>query len=417
MSKSNVVASIGRLVHYLAMVKDRAVILIALGQIVVWAGLFYIFPALLLKWEQSTGWSKSSLAGAISVAVFASALLAPLVGRLIDAGKGPQTMAASAFIGGICLYFLSHITTLWQFYFFWALIGATLAGCLYEPCFALITRARGDQARRTILNVTLIAGFASSISFPLANSLTDLYGWRIALQIFAALVIFLGTPLVWFGAKAMEPKGSVDTSRVGDTGSEKPRENYRQFLWSRLFWLLAIGFALLGVVHGVTLHHLLSILDDRGLHSEVAIVAAAFIGPMQVGGRLVIMACGNRVSNHAIGVSCFIAMAVSIVALWFAGNVPVLLVTFVILFGGGYGMVSVVRPVLARDVLGEQNFGTKSGALATLYLSGTAIAPYLGALVWTAGGYDLVLTLCIVLAGAGLICYALAQRRHQTQIG
>jgi len=392
------------------MVKNRAVMLIALGQIIVWAGLFYTFPALLLKWEQSTGWSKSSLTGAISVAVFTSAMLAPVAGRLIDAGRGPETMAISGFMGGICLFFLSRVTTLWEFYFCWTLIGVTLAGCLYEPCFALITRAQGPQARTTILNITLIAGFASSISFPLANSLGDLYGWRLALQVFAVFVIVFGAPLLWFGAKGIETEGNTRPIDNTQSLSGKPRENYRQFLGSRLFWLLAIGFALLGIVHGITLHHLLSILDDKGLHPEAAVTAASFIGPMQVAGRLAIMACGDRVSNHMIGVSCFIAMAVSIIALWLAGATPVLLVIFVILFGGGYGMVSVVRPVLARDILGEQNFGTKSGTLATLYLSGAAIAPYLGALLWSAGGYDLVLSLCILLAFTGLVSYALAQR-------
>ena len=396
------------------MIKDRAVILLALGQIVVWAGLFYIFPALLLQWELATGWSKSSLAGAISVAVFASAICSPIVGRIIDGGRGPLVMAISALLGGFCLYLLSHIQTLWQFYTCWIFIGACLAGCLYEPCFALITRARGSEARRTILNITLIAGFASAISFPVANHLTDLYGWRIAIRLFAIFVMIAGTPLLWIGANLIEnnPLRSEDSNR--DAPAQAAEENSRQFLASRLFWFLAIGFALLGIVHGITRHHLLSILDDKGLHSEVAIIAASFIGPMQVAGRLVMMACGERVSNHAIGVSCFIAMSVSIIALWLAGAAPVLLVTFVILFGGGYGMVSVVRPVLARDILGDRHFGTKSGALATLYLSGTAIAPYLGAVVWSAGGYDLVLLVCVVLALTGFCFYALAHRqRHR----
>ena len=388
---------------------DKHVTSIALGQIVVWAGLFYTFPALLLQWEQTTGWSKSSLTGAISVAVFLSAITSPLVGRLIDAGKGPITMTFSAVLGGVALLALSWIDALWQFYFWWGVIGISLAGCLYEPCFSLVTRARGKDAKRSIINITLIAGFASSISFPVANSLTDSYGWQTALQYFSVGVILLGAPLIWYGANGIE-QGGLQSPSVGSSGQQLKKENYREFLKLPVFWLLAIGFALLGVVHGVTLHHLLSILSHRGIHPDVAIIAASFIGPMQVAGRLVMMASGQHVSNHGIAVCCFFAMMIAIAALSGAGLAPVLLVSFVILFGGGYGMVSIIRPLIARDILGEQNFGTKSGALATLYLSGTALAPYFGALIWAIGGYDLVLSVLIGFGLVGLFFYMAAHR-------
>ena len=177
-----------------------------------------------------------------------------------------------------------------------------------------------------------------------------------------------------------------------------------------MFWCLAIGFALGAVMHGITLHHLLPILDERRVHPEVAVLAISFIGPMQVAGRLAMMAAARHVSNHGIAVTCFVLMALSIVFLIGAGATPVLLVGFVILFGGAYGMVSIIRPVIARELLGERRFGAKSGALALVYLAGSASAPYLGSLGWELGGYDFVLPGLIALAGAGLVLYLVAQR-------
>lgn len=387
---------------------DKHVVAIALGQTVVWSGLFYTFPALLLRWEHSIGWSKSSLTGAISIALLLSAVAAPLAGRFIDAGKGPITMTASVLLGGLALFIVAYAEQLWQFYFCWGVIGITFAGCLYEPCFALVTRARGQQARHSIINITLIAGFASSIAFPVANSLTDAYGWQAALQFFAAIVVLAGAPLIWYGANGIEQ--SAVAKPEAQTRHSGISENHNRLLQTPVFWCLAIGFALLGVVNGVTLHHLLSILSDRGLNSNVAIIAAAFIGPMQVAGRLLIMACTQRVSNHGIATSCFVAMAVAIIVLSASAIAPVLLVSFIILFGGGYGMLSIARPLITRDILGAQNFGVKSGAVATLYLSGTAIAPWLGALIWAQGGYDLVLAALIALAMTGLLLYIAAHR-------
>ena len=57
---------------------------------------------------------------------------------------------------------LSLVDQLWQFYLLWAVLGMCMAGSMYEPCFALITRARGADAKRGIVLVTLIAGFAGT---------------------------------------------------------------------------------------------------------------------------------------------------------------------------------------------------------------------------------------------------------------
>ena len=109
-------------------------------------------------------------------------------------------------------------------------------------------------------------------------------------------------------------------------------------------------------------------------------------------------------------VASFVLMAISIGMLIGAAATPALLVAFVILFGGAYGMVSIIRPVVARDLLGESQFGAKSGALALIYLVGSASAPFCGALVWARGGYELLLPGLIVLAVSGLGLYLLAQR-------
>jgi MFS family permease len=182
------------------------------------------------------------------------------------------------------------------------------------------------------------------------------------------------------------------------------------FVGQPIFWFLGIGFALLALVHGVALHHLLPLLFERGVASEVAVVAASFIGPMQVAGRLAMMAAEKHVSNNGIAVTCFIVMGCSILLLIGADTTPTLLVGFVILFGGGYGVVSIIRPVIARDILGQQNFGAKSGALALLYLAGSASAPFLGSLIWQLGGYELVLPSLIVMAAIGLILYLLSNK-------
>ncbi len=386
-----------------------AVAMLALGETLVWAGTFYIFPALILHWEEVEHWPKEALTGAFTLAVLISAAAAPLAGRLIDAGRGPAMMGLSALLGALCILTLGQVTELWQFRLVWAVAGLAMAGALYEPCFALVTRARGAEARGAITLITLVAGFASSLSFPAAHLLAEALGWRSAAMVFAAVVAGLGAPLLWAGGSALETHHRPAPLR---RTPQEARTARRRLLRSPLFWSLALGFALVGMVHGATISHLLPIFTDRGVRAPQNVIAASFIGPMQVAGRLAMAAAAARLPARAIALGALGLMAVSLLLLMAAGKTLMFLVGFVVLFGGAYGTISILRPVIAREVLGGEAFGAKSGALALVYLFCAASAPWLASLVWTLGGYGLVLGVAIVLLILGLAllasCFRLA---------
>jgi MFS family permease len=390
------------------MLKDRAIIYLAIAQTLVWAGLYYIFPALLVRWEQSLGWSRVDLTAGITLAIFISAFAAPFAGRMIDAGKGALMMLGSTLLGAVCLIALSVVTGLREFYLVWGLIGVMMAGCLYEPCFALITHARGVNARQAIILVTLVAGFASTISFPSAHALSEAFGWRVAVQIFAVVLIFVAAPLMWMGARAVEQFGHVSRARI-----EVVPDQHKTFLMRPVFWFLALAFSFLGFAHGVIIQHFLPILYDRGISAEVAVVAASFVGPMQVAGRLAMMAAERHVTIHGITIGVFVAVATSILLLAATVSTPTLVVAFVILFGAGYGVVSIIRPLIARDILGENKIGAKLGAMSLIYLVGSASAAFIGSLIWGMGGYNLVLPVLIGSVLVGLSLYLFARRLSQ----
>ncbi len=368
----------------------------ATGQTVVWATLFYVFPAMIVRWESIYSWSKVQLTGAITLALLASAFSSPAVGRLIDRGYGPRVLSLGAASGAVVLYGLSWVTLLWQFYLLWAVMGVALAACLYEPCFMLVTRAYGSDAKRSIIAITLIAGFASSISFPAAYFLTLTFGWQSVLWCFSAAAFFIGAPALFIGGNLVEQHlGSQTENQV-----RHERLRLRDF---PLMVRLGVCFSLLAVVHGATLHHLLAILDDRVLSVANAVLVASLIGPMQVAGRLVVTILQNRVTHAFIAQSCFLVIGLSMALLFFSGTGLAVAVLFSILFGGSYGLVSIIRPVIARDILGDERFGIKSGYLAFFYLIGSAVSPYLGSLVWRLGGYDLLIPLLAVLSLTGLV--------------
>lgn len=395
------------------MTARRAIIFLAIGETIYWAGLYYIFAALLVQWETAEPWPKTSITAAFTGAILMAAVFAPIAGRLVDSGRGPHVLTFAALTGAVLVALLPFAGSVWVFGIIWLGVGACLGGCLYETCFSLITRTRGDSARRDITLVTLVAGLAGTLSFPLSNTIADAFGWHAATWTMAGLVIFVGVPMVWTAARFLEgeyQKEHEAATAAEDSATPKPAFKLRSVLRKPAFWLLAIGFAILGGNHGVIINHILPILTDRGLSGDAAVIAASMIGPMQVAGRLAMMAAEKRVSSHGITTACFIGVACAGTALFFSKFTPGLVVLFVILQGSGHGVTSIMRPVTTKEVLGTQNFGAISGAVAVPYLLSWAAAPVAGSLLWEAGGYDLAIMVTIGLAMVGLVLYRAALR-------
>jgi len=156
---------------------------------------------------------------------------------------------------------------------------------------------------------------------------------------------------------------------------------------------LVIAFTAIAVEHGGVITHILPILEDRGVHEQAAVLAASMIGPMQVTGRLAMMAAERHVSIFAIATGCFLGMAAAAACLLFSGGSAGLIAAFIILHGAAYGVTSILRPVITAELLGRQDFGIISGMIALPFVLGYAAAPTLTALAWQVGGYDLVLGL------------------------
>jgi predicted MFS family arabinose efflux permease len=281
-----------------------------------------------------------------------------------------------------------------------------MGGCLYEPAFAFMTRALGIHATRAITLVTLLGGLAGSISFPIGHYVSLAASWHAACLVYAAL-LFIAAPLLWFGAHHLER--SIAAGDEADEAMPAPASGAH--LRSARFWMLAAGFTLLAVNHGVVLNHILPLLAERGFDAATAVFAASMIGPMQVAGRIAVMFAAGRMPNRAIMMGCFTGIALATVLLIGSASLPLLIAGFVTLQGASYGVLSIIKPVVTREVMGGRNFGAISGTMAVPYLLGVAVAPFLGALVWQAGGYDLVLTAILGAAlTGGLIAFGATRR-------
>jgi MFS family permease len=387
--------------------------LLATGETLVWASIYYAFPALLPHWERSLGWSKATLTGAFTVALLISAVCAPLVGRLIDRGHGAAVLSGSALAGGLLMGALTQVEQIWQFYLLWSAMGVVMSGALYEACFAHLTHVFGAQAKRSITSVALVAGFAGTVAFPAAHFLAEAFGWRGAVLGFAVGAGALASPLLWLGAQLGPGQAAVlDLRRAG-----QPSEPLARALRTPVFWLLAASFAMIALDHGILITHLLPLLAERGVESGTAVLAASLIGPMQVVGRIVMLSVESRVSIGAVCAASHVFVALAAGALFGVYWLPLLVFAFVLFQGSGYGVTSIVRPLVTAEFLGREGFGAISGAQATAVMSAFAIAPTIASLLWEVGDYDLVIGACLVFSGCGFACFLAAARVRRREAG
>ncbi len=386
----------------------QAVWCLAFGQTFVWAGVFYIFPALIIMWEADFGWSRSEITAALTFAILASAIFSPVSGYLIDKGYGPQTLTAGAFLGGVFVSLLFVVDALPLFYLIWAGLGVCMAFALYEPCFAFVIRTKGVQAKKYITHITLVAGLAGTISFPLVHFVSDFAGWRVAILVFVVLVCCIAAPLMWFGANNL--RQDEGAAKALELTAAKPKTHRYSFVRLPVFWLVAAAFTLLIISHTTLINHLLLLLQDRQFDAGTAVLAVSFIGPMQVAGRLAIMFGARHISDIAAVILCFAFAMIAVVCLMIAEYIPAFLAIFIILHGGANGVISIMKPIVSREILGAENFGVKSGVQAVPYLIGSAFAALIGSLLWNMGGYDLVLKVLLVVLMTGMLSLILAVR-------
>jgi MFS family permease len=383
---------------------------LAIAETIVWAGMYYLFPGLLSYWETYYGWNKTDLAIAFSLALIVSALMAPVAGRLIDRGYGRILLTACSVLGGVTLALLPLVDDKLQFYGVWLVIGVSMAGCFYEPCFSFVVHTYGDGARKVITRITLVAGFAGTLSFPTTAFLADLFDWRAGVWAFAAMICFIATPLFWIGAAPQEAADDVASihPKTGGTQQGLPGINLSAALRSPVFWLLAFAFTAITLNHGVLITYFLPLLAERGVAPSFAVLLISLIGPMQVAGRVAMMFCERWLTIQTVcGLSygCLIAASACLIM---AGDNPVLLAVFVCAQGAGIGVNSIARPVVTAAIFGRRHFGGISGAIATNVTIGNALAPTAGALLLTAGGYGVVLAAVLALIVGGTISFALA---------
>src|SRR3984893_6463648 len=252
-------------------------IILALGttQTLAWASSYYLPAILADPIARDLGVSSNWIFAAFSASLVISAVLGPRVGRQIDLVGGRSVLSISNLTLAAGLTLLGATYSIPVMVAAWLLLGIGMGFGLYDAAFGALGRIYGDAARRSITGITLIAGFASTVGWPLIAFGLQSIGWRNTCFAWAAANILIGLPLNFFMLPAI--KGAKQAAAT----AEKPHVPL-----DRTMILLAFVFAAVWTVTGAMAVHFPRILEATGATHVEAIAAGALIGPAQVIARI-----------------------------------------------------------------------------------------------------------------------------------
>ena len=380
----------------------------ALGitQTIAWASSTYLPAILATPIANDLGVSRATVFGAFSVALLVMAAAGPAAGRAIDVRGGRGVLLLSNLVLAAGLALLSCAQEVWLLFTAWCVIGAGMALGLYDAAFAVLVRIYGNEARRPITGITLIAGFASTVGWPLSAYLEAHIGWRGTCLIWAALNVLVALPLNWRFIPVLAHIGVSPAHAPGAASSPAAAESAAA---RRAFWCLAVFSSVSAFVTSAMAAHLPGLLAAMGAGAAAAVMAAALLGPAQVAARFAEFAAANRWHFHPL-FSARLATALhplGALLLIIVGGPPLVAAMFAILHGAGNGMITIAKGTLPLALFGSAGYGQRQGYLAVGSRLMQASAPYVFGLVLEAHGGAAALMLSAGLSVLALGALAL----------
>jgi predicted MFS family arabinose efflux permease len=366
---------------------------LSVAQLVSWGAIYYSFSLFVVPMEAELHWSRTSLNGALSLGLLTSGVCAYPVGAWIDRHGGRLLMTLGSVAGAALLLIWSRTTSETLFYAIWIGLGAVMAGALYEPVFAVLTRSFRHTYRTKITVLTLLGGLASTVFIPLTQLFIAELGWRNALVALAACLLVICLPIHAFLLRDRDGGAGAGSN---DEGAAANATAFRRALRHPVFWGLALCLVGYNGTFSALTFHLIPMLTERGLPMRTIILALAVIGPAQVAGRIVVFALGGRLSTPIAGRIVVLVLPLSVVFLLLFPTSMVALFAFAVLYGGANGIMTIIRGTAVPDLMWREGYGAINGALGLPSTVARAVAPFAAALIWEAGGYDAVLWSVIV---------------------
>jgi MFS family permease len=381
--------------------RDRTVLALGLTQTIGYGSLYYGYGVMAPAIAQDFGVGLDLFFAAFTIGLLVGGLAAPIAGREIDRRGARQVMRYGSVLAALALAGCALAPNFW--FFAAATILAEVASCLvfYEAAFAALTQIHRHEARRSITAVTLIAGFASTIFWPLTQFLLTTIGWRWSLGLFAVMNLIICAPMHHWQLRKAVPPGAGDAE--AGRNAPLPPPMLEGEARRKAYIAYAVAICVSSLIYSAIPVHMLRIIAHEGLTGEAAALVAMAMGPAQVLARLVEVSLGQGLNPLATG---RFALGMLVVSLGILLAGPASLASAII-FAAGYGisqgLITIARGTVPLHLFGAVGYATLVGRITGMRFLVNAAGPLVFAAASTRLSMEAALAASLIVA---LIAFA-----------
>ncbi len=389
--------------------------LLGLTQIIGFGAVYYCFAILAKDIARDFGWSQAQFFASISIGLAAGGLTASFSGRAFDRIGAARLMTVGSVLMALALAASALAPNGLVFGIALVVANAVSTLVLYEAAFTSLVQLSPLQASHRIVYLTLIAGFASTIFWPLTTAMDASFGWRHTLLSFAAINLLICAPVHFVLARWSQAAKEQDAHIVAANSNEKPASLAPQHFALATF-LVTTGFVLSGVALSAILVQMVPVFQSLEFGATSLWVSTLF-GPAQVVVRFSNLVYGSN--RHPLAIAILSAVLMPLGLFVVAGAAPAVLgaIIGVVFIGMSSGLKSIVQGTLPLALFGSRGYGTRLGLMASFRHVASAAAPF--GFAWLAEQFGPAVA-CASFAGIGTVGLAsfalLALRLDKMQI-
>lgn len=373
------------------------------------------------------GWERGVTAGAFSFGFLVSAVLSPLMGRLMDRA-GPRSVMELGVVlmaGGLLLAPLT--TQPWHLYL---TIGVMVGGgsvCLGYSGQSLFLPNWFVRRRGLAMGIAFAGvGIGSVTLLPWVQYMIEHSGWRSACWTMGLVLLVVLAPINLLLRKRPEDMGLEPDGDHAHTAASAPVSNIVDPIWAAIdwtlgramrtarFWWLALGlFCGLYDWYAVQVHQT-KYLVEIGFSPTVAAWALGVVSLLGIPSQILLGHMSDRIGREWIWTISGLGFAICFAALIALGHYPSFPLVYLMVAAQGllgYGVTSIMGAVVSEIFQGK-HFGSIFGTIMLAALAGGAAGPWVtGFLHDKYGNYDIAFLIGIGVSIVGSVTIWLAAPR------
>ena len=380
-------------------------------------GGMFAYGVLFVEMISTFGWSRATIAGAVSVATLTMGVVGILAGRLNDRFGPRGVLSVSAAFYGVGFMLMSALSEPWHLYLVWGLLVGI--GISTHDVITLGTVARWFPRRRGFMSgIVKVGTGCGQMTLPiLIAALVAAYDWRIACQVFGAgafVILMLAAQVMRRdpGSAVAEPESAPALSSAESPAA--PDLSFRAALRMPALWLLCAHQVLVIACMGTVTVHIVPYAIDIGLSRTAAASLLAAIGGISLLGRVTVGFTIDRIGGRRALLASYCLMFVALVWLQFAREAWMLFV-FAALYAIAHGgFFTAISPTVA-ELFGTRAHGSLFGTVLFFGTLGAAGGPLAAGATFDAlGDYRLAFGALCLLAVTGFLMISRLARHRPT---